>query len=274
MTIKNRNILIITGIILSSILFLLGVFLFVLCLINFDKVSRLLPVYNGKLWGWFVPFNSIWVSMGAGLFLGLGGIVSSLFVVNLFQKTQTSEISFYVLFSVFSVLEVFRMIFPFQALYTLSPDLLLSVSRILLFSRILGMLALAGTGIFSSQSNSSQTGKIISSIIAISFFFALYIPFDTGRWTECLIHKPGYLSMFFVLYALCVGAAFFSFYCSTEAQTSGEFRKAAWGILFLFLGYLGLLLTSSLVIVCIAVVFYVLGTVLLLRGIHRYYLWN
>ena len=184
------------------------------------------------------------------------------------------SVSAFVPFQLHHERRLFRMVFPFQALYTLSPDLLLSVSRIFLFSRILGMLALAGTGIFSSQSNSSQTGKIISSIIAISFFFALYIPFDTGMLTECLIHKPGYLSMFFVLYALCVGAAFFSFYCSTEAQTSGEFRKAAWGILFLFLGYLGLLLTSSLVIVCIAVVFYVLGTVLLLRGLHQYYLWN
>lgn len=274
MTIKNRNILILTGIVLSFILFVLGVFLFVICIMNPGKISGFLPDVAIELFGVGIPFKSIWAAMGAGLFLGLGGLVSSIFVINLFQKTQTPEISFYIMFSVSSVLEVLRLVFPLQLLYSFSPDLLINVSRILLFSRFLGMLALAGAGIFSSKNISSQVGKIISTVIVISFFFSISIPLDTRIWTEFLIHRPGYLSLFFVLFALCGGAAFFSFYFSSETQTSGEFRKAAWGMLFLFCGYLGLMLPVWVPVVLVSVFLYILGTILVIKGIYQYYLWN
>lgn len=290
MTINNRNRLILLGLIIGLIVVAGIIFLLVFFSLNPQIVStyqgRDLQVFSTDTaqtktqssteTGFFSLLlkPSSWTTVISIAFMCIFGTLSIFLVLTFFEKTQTYEISCFTFFAFSLLVESLRLIFPIANFYLLSDEFLRFATRFVLFSRIFGALSLLGAGLFSSKSMSQQLSRYTSIITIIAFFFATTTPLNALDKLQVMLISPGYKQIILIIIIFAELLSPISFFISGCLQGVSDLKKTGIGVLLLILGINTLLYTCMWIPLIIGITASILGTILFLKSIHKYYLWN
>ena len=219
------------------------------------------------------PYSSLASMIAIGLY-PFYSLVFLLYILIAFEKTQTVEIIFFAAFTFSVALEAFRIFIPLYQLWNNSSFYSVTISRIAYCSRILTVLFLLSSSIFTTRKSIQQLGPIIFLLAFLAFSLAYAIPANSGTINSNFLVTPGYSSMlnlfFFILVILCT----VSYLIMGKTLGVKEYYQAAGGLILLLAGY-------SILAACDTWVFLAFGTFLLFWGtriyldrLHRYYLWQ
>jgi hypothetical protein len=276
MTLAQRNWYFKTGIILSS-----------LCLLFLAaSAGKLLPFYPGlseaalhRTQGivqnlaarFFIPVPlAPFVTTSAAILYALG---VSILVFFFFEKTQSPEILYFGLFALSFVFEILRLMVPLQEIYDFPPVLLVMGTRILIFGRLFGVLALFASSLYAAGMEIQKQGKVILTIVIAILVISIKIPVNGLAWDSSLTMICAYSAMFhFVEYAL-MGLTVVSFLMAAYSKGIGEYFFVALGALLVSLGRNLLIGADTWVTPLPGLIMLAAGTWFITGRLHQVYLW-
>ena len=196
------------------------------------------------------------------------------YILFAFEKTQTVEITLFSACACAISLEAFRIFIPFYKLWIHTGFYAETVSRIAYFSRILALILLLASAIFTTGETIQQLAPSIFILAFFSFSLSNVIPVNTGSMLSCFTMEVGYgpmLNIFFFTFGLLSAV---SYVILGKTRGVREYMFAAGGIVLFLAGY-------ALLAMCDTWIFLLAGSALLFAGaglyldrIHRYYLWQ
>jgi hypothetical protein len=271
MTIKSRNILILLLLVTS------------LCLLLTDATLLFYNLYKGTLiapdtfFDLKIPYLFMkgysFSAVILSLFIFLVYVSACIYYIYVqFEKTQSTEIIFFVLFLCGCLTESVRLYIPLFNLWHSLSTFLVFTGRLVLFGRTLAPLALLFDAVFSSIGQRQYVERNLIILLVVSIMMALLIPLDTAvvlpnccvRWGE---GRPFLIMRMLILIITAVSLFINSF-------TLGNKEKAPYGFLSLAAGYEICCYASSYPSAVTGCILLYAGTVVYLGDLHRQYLWK
>jgi hypothetical protein len=198
---------------------------------------------------------------------------SIIFIYYFFEKTQSPEILFVVLFAASFSLEALRLILPLGWVYELPSLYRLMASRIILFSRYFGIFSLFTAGVFAVGFKTQNQRNVTIIVTVTTLIITLGVPIDTQAWDSSLNMINGYTSMFKLIEAGTFLITMISFFIAAWSRSSHEFVFIGAGSILTFLGRNILLNADTWAGLPIGVLFLAAGTWLICTKLHKVYLW-
>lgn len=199
-------------------------------------------------------------------------IVSTLIYFS-FEKTQSPEIIFFVLFVLSFVFEILRLMVPLRALYDFPMVLLVIGARILIFGRFFGVLSLFASSVYAAGLNFQKQGTIIFGIVIITLIISLGVPVDGASWDTSFTMISGYSSVFRLAEIGILSMAVLSFLVGAYTRDAGEYLYITLGALLVSLGRSFLLSADSWAAPLPGMIMLILGTWFITQRLHQVYLW-
>lgn len=198
-------------------------------------------------------------------------IVTSFLINENFEKTQSTEIIFFLLFLTACLCDSMRLLVPLLQVSDTFSRLLMQTAFVPLFARILAPLALLGTTILTEEEARHNVDRNCVFIIITSLFFAKLIPFNTAIILPNLCVSYGYTvalrySSFFICLA-SISALFFS------NKKNGYYQITTIGLALISIGYSALFYCYNLFHLIVGSISLFIGTYLYLKNLHKQYLW-
>ena len=196
------------------------------------------------------------------------------YILFAFEKTQTVEITLFSACACAISLEAFRIFIPFYNLWVHTGFYAETISRVAYFSRILALILLLASAIFTTGETIQQLAPSIFMLAFFSFALAKVIPVNTGSMLSSFTMEVGYahmLDLFFVVFGLLSAL---SYVILGKTRGVRQYMAAAGGLILFLAGY-------AMLTMCDTWIFLLAGSALLFAGaglyldrIHRYYLWQ
>jgi len=276
MTLAQRNLYFKTGILLSSLSFLI-------LLVLTGKLLPLLPEYcemamyrpEGilqKLAGHFfeavprAPLVTLFASV-------LYTLLASISVFFYFEKTQTSEILFFGLFVLSFVFETFRILIPLRGIYEFSPMLLVAGARLLVFGRMFGAFSIFISGIYAAGFDIQKQGRVIIAAVMAILMISFKLPVNGLSWDTSFTMSFAYSSMFRFADNILLVITVVSFLVAAYVRGIADYRFIALGSLLVSLGRGLLIGTDTWLTPFPGVILLAAGTWLITTRLHQVYLW-
>jgi hypothetical protein len=275
MTIASRNRFIRIATVLSFLLFIASAIS--IFLIIFQKKIPSTPV--GLRMAVFpniaflTPYSPLADLLAAGLF-PLFSLVSLLYILFAFEKTQTVEMTFFSAFAFVAGLEATRLVIPLYGLWNYSSFFSMTITRIVIFSRIFILLALLASAISSTAKTIQQLGPTLFLLAFFSVTLANAIPLNTGTSSSTFILVSGFRETVKNFWYLLGLLSILSYLILGKTRNVPEYRRAAGGIVLLLAGYALLANCDSWFFLIPGTALFFGGAVLYLKPMHQYYLWQ
>lgn len=267
MTLTARNYLIRGGIATSSIFSIVAVAAF----IHLYKHARI-DTYENLFRVIELPDN---MPFGANLCAAICAVLALTIICALtlwrvyflFEKTPSIEITFFSVGLIAVSAECIRILAPFFYVWESQPEMMVLISRAVLFIRVFFVLSALSAAIFSIEKTLQRAGSLIFFITALSFFIAERIPVNYSLASSAFFLIPGYFSILLAIAALLILIAFFSFLIQAKPQTSV-------GFIFLSAGWAMLAACDNWVLFAAGTVFFATGAAVYVHSLHKHYLWQ
>lgn len=276
MTLSDRNNIFKAGIAISSLCLLIviaGSFRAIpVYRIMEPEVSRRSLTVFRLIIGKYLPIKLLAVHICI-LILVLYSFLSVILIYYYFEKTQSPEILFIVLFAASFAPEALRLILPLSRVYEIPSLYLLMSSRIILTGRYFGIFSLFTASLFAVGYRTQQQSTIIIIIVIATLIIALGVPIDTQSWDSSLTMVNGYISMFRLIESGIFLITTVTFFIAAWSRGSREFAFIGAGSVLVFLGRNILLSTDTWAGPPIGLAFLAAGTWLICTKLHKVYLW-
>lgn len=191
-----------------------------------------------------------------------------------FKKTHALEISFFTAF-IFSVgFESLRLLFPFYNFSSLVFENTASISRLVYFFRLAGVISLFVGSIFALKIITRQVFYLLFFIAFISFSIIISIPINNFALSNYFIAEIKYsYSYSFIVYAAAILACF-NYFLAYLTKNSKEYLSAAVMLILVISGYGILIWSGSFLTFISGSVLFLCGTFFYAKSIHNYHLWE
>lgn len=269
MTIRTRNRL--TMILFAIALIILIGDLGIFCFEFFDKSFRIPEVFlKGVPTSYLLAYNPTCVLIA--IFINILYVLITTFVIyRTFEKTQATDITFFLLFLASCLLDSFRLIIPLFRISGTFSQFLISIGNINILARLLAPLALFGNTVLSTEDYRPNTDRNCLIIIVASLFFAYFIPSNTSVILPNFCISYGYVHLI----------RFFSFLISILniitlflTNKKNEYRQLMTiGFALLTIGYSIMFFCYNILGVIAGPIFIGTGTGIYLKETHNKYLW-
>jgi hypothetical protein len=213
-----------------------------------------------------VPLVSIFSSV-------LYSLIMSIVIFTNFEKTQTTEILFFGLFVLSFVFETFRIMVPLQGIFEVSPVLLIAGTRMLIFGRLFGTLALFTSSIYAAGFNMQKQGRVITAIIIGILVVSFRLPVDGFSWDTSFTMLFAYSTMLRFTENILAVITGMSFLAASFSKGIGDYRLIALGALLVFMGRSMLSGAETWIVPFPALVILAIGTWFITARLHKVYLW-
>lgn len=193
--------------------------------------------------------------------------ITSYLVRYSFEKTQSAEIIYFLVFLIGCLCEIFSLAIPVFSLWDSYSYLLLFIGRGAFAGRLLTVFSFLFAALFSKESQVQEADRNVIITIFLAVLFAAIVPVDTRSISNAMMVMTGFNSTFTAA-KICLSAiTFFTFFFTDR-------KKTGIGYLILYGGY-AILLTGSSVFTTLAggICLYT-GSKIYLNEIHTYYLWK
>lgn len=209
----------------------------------------------------------------ASLFLLLIFVaVSSRFMFVEFEKTQSTEIVYLLLF-VFAVLcDTVRLYVPFFGLWQAASSAVNAIGRTLLFGRTLAPLSLIFAAAFSDARERTNTDRNFVILLGLSIAVSVVIPVNTAIIEHNFAPRWGEGHIVAAVIALLLLTAVASFFISSYTQGLGA--RCPLSVAAFCAGYALLCSASSYFVLVIGTAALFCGTAFYLIELHKQYLWK
>lgn len=226
---------------------------------------------------WDVPifqYNPILAFASSVVILLYAIILICVIYIN-FEKTQSSEVIYFSLFLIGSIIESVRLLFPVWDIWESYSKIYILLGHIVVLGKLLQVLSLILMPLLSFTTNAIQnTERNLLVIFAGAWILTWITPIDTGVIPSNCSVRFGYESSFIVISFFCFVLSIFSFVLHSESSASKEYKKMAWGYLFLVCGFMLLNQADCFFTFGLSLVLFILGTILFLSNLHKYYMWK
>lgn len=275
MTLATRNHFIRIATLTVLVFVLLTLAAFILILVRNEDIPALPQARTIGFLSDFIltPYSPMAAIAAITLFplLSFTGLIYILFA---FEKTQTTEITFFAACVFIVALEGVRILIPVYSGWMTAGFYISAISRVVLFCRLFTTLCLLSSIIFTTGQTSQQIGPSIFLMAFFSFSLVNVVPFNSANLSTSFFIIPGYSQMIFLFMGVLGLLSSVSYLVQGKLRNAKEYTRAAGGILLILIGY-------SLLSFCDSWLFFASGTILLIQGtwlylkqIHRYYLWQ
>ena len=270
MTIKTRNRI---NIVFTCIAIVITVLQSALLIYQLVTNNLIFPkVYNKNNSDLFIfSYKPIFVIIGVFM-LDLYVIISSILIQINFEKTQSTEIVFILIFLIACICDSTRILVPLLKVADTYSRLLMHVAFVPLFARFLAPLSILGTTVLSDESARHNVDRNFVFIIITSLFFAKLVPFNTAVIFPNFCISYGYTNIIrFSSFFICIAGLSALFLNNRKNKTD---QKTTIGLALLSTGYSAMFYCYNLVHLIFGSLLLVGGSYLYLRNLHRQYLWS
>lgn len=275
MTIKSRNriILIFFGISLSLLVF--GILQFIIAAVNHgvtppEGTIRTVIPFDGK--GPFTyNFTAVIISIFA---FGIYTSAVSIIIYLSFEKTQSIEIIYFLLFLFSCLIENVRILMAEFDLWQTYSKLLIYIGKAVIASRIIAPVSLLFASLFNETSQRQNVERNLILIIVVSISLGILYPLDTLKTTSTLTVMWGYRRLFITVRIFVFLSTVLSMIINAVTNSSIDMYKSVVGYVALVAGYLLLIGCDNYFNLIAGSVLLAFGTFRYLRYIHKIYLWN
>jgi len=269
MTIKSRNRLTIALLVTSFVLLILSI-ITVGC--KYIKGSFIFPeVYIKEPSSSFLlTFNPNCVIVSI-LILLFYVCISSYIIFRGFEKSQTTEMLFFILFLTACMIDTCRI-----ALSSLNTDgafskLLIKLGNITLFARILAPLSLFGTVILSQEDFRQNSDQNCLILIIAAVFFAEVIPLNSAVILPNFSFSYGYIKLLHYFSFTCCFFSVVGLFFTNRKKEYSQLMTLGFGLLCI--GYSIMFESYNLLTTITGPLLIGTGTALYLTQVHKQYLW-
>lgn len=271
MKIKTRNI-IFSSLMFISLLILVGYGIFFGIRLFTAEISLPKNIPSSYPKGFFLTECNIYAII-TSIFLLLIYDFSFLVFINVeFEKTQSSEIIYFVMFLFSVLMEHHRLITPIFNLWENSNRLQIFVTNSLIFGRTVAPLSLLFSVIFSSSETRQYTEQTLIGIAVFSLFIAKLVPVNTNLVLPIGTLRIGFGKMIYFMLMIVFIVAIISQIIKKVLNHSDA--KLLAGFIFLIAGYFILIQSFSILTTVLGAVPLYAGTYTYLKALHSQYLWN
>lgn len=269
MTIRSRNRFTFAFFIISLIIFLLAIMLTSYQILN--NIFTAPEVYKrGILENTLLTYNTKCVLLS--IFLLMAYVcITTLAILRSFEKTQAPGILFFLLFLLACLFNSFRLLFGLFHISGTYSKLLLKLGNLNIFSLLLAPLSLFGTTTLSTDELRQNTDRNCIILLLVSFFFADFIPLNTG------IIMPNFCISYSYVLALratsciiciinCIGL-----YLTNKKNDYSQ--KMTFGFLMICIGYSIMFYCYNILGLISGPLLLGIGTTIYLNEVHHHYLW-
>jgi hypothetical protein len=190
-----------------------------------------------------------------------------------FEKTQSPEILFVVLFAASFSLEALRLIIPLGRTYEIPSLYMLVAARIILFSRYFGLFSLFIASLYAVGFKAQKQRNVITIMVVITLIIILGVPIDTQAWDSSLNMVSGYASMFRLIENGAFLITTISFFIAAWLRSERDFIFIGAGTALAFVGRNVLLNAVTWIGLPMGLLFLTIGTWLICTRLHKIYLW-
>jgi hypothetical protein len=190
-----------------------------------------------------------------------------------FEKTQSPEILFVVLFAASFSLESLRLIIPLGRTYEVPSLYMLMAARIILFGRYFGLFSLFTASVYAVGFKAQKQRNVITIIAVITLIIVLGVPIDTQAWDSSLNMITGYTSMFRLIETGAFLITTISFFIAAWLRSEQDFIFIGVGTALAFVGRNILLNAVTWAGLPFGLLFLAAGTWLICVRLHKIYLW-
>lgn len=207
------------------------------------------------------------------IFILLLYAIFALFYINIhFEKTQSSEIIYFVLFLSAILLEFVRLYIPCLNLWKSTSIITIIISKIVLFSRILSPMALLYISIQNLPEHRKNVDQNLIILIIASAIIAVFVPVNSEIMTDNARLKFGFENQFFIFWIIITFVTFLSLIQTDFSENSHT--KIPFVFLLLAAGYKILTSTNIFALVLAGTFLLISGTSVFLKELHKKYLWD
>lgn len=271
MKIKTRN-EIFTSIMFLALLILIGLGI----LFGFEIYSKTLShpsiipeSYNSP----YFLLNFNFIATIASVFILLFYSFIILLEINVeFEKTQSTEIVYFVMFLFSIILEGVRLFTPLFNLWNGMNELEIYVTKTLIFARSVAPLSLLFSIVYSSYENRQNIPQYLAGVIVFSMFLAAIVPVNTGIVLPIGALRIGFGKLIYTMLLFVLLVSIFSMLLKI-VQNHQE-SKILIGFTLLTAGYFIEIQAYSILTSLIGTVMLFTGSFFYLKALHRQYLWN
>ncbi len=271
MKIKTRNI-IFTGLMFISLLTLVGYGIFFGIKLHTTGISLPQNIPDSYPKGFFLTECNIYAVVASIFLLLLYDFAFLVFINVEFEKTQSTEIIYFVMFMFAVFMEHHRLMTPFLNLWENSSSLEIFVTNTLIFGRTVAPLSLLFSVIYSNSESRQYTEQTLIGIIVFSLFIAQLVPVNTNLSLPIGAFRIGFGKMiYFMLMIVFIVAMISQFIKKTLTHSN---PKLLVSFILLITGYFILIQSFSILTTILGTIPLYVGTYNYLRALHSQYLWN
>lgn len=216
-------------------------------------------------------FNYYTVIISIFLFLILS-VLNFLYINYQFEKTQSTELIYFALFLIGCLTESFRIFIPCLNLWETSNQVVLIISRIIYFGKILIPLSFIFMAVYSSAEYRQDVERNIIILLLLSAICSVVLPINTNKIFPTCLPQPGYKNLIFTIWIIFILITIFSLIRNDYIANSKT--KMPLGFIFLITGYLILCNTMNIVLLVFGTIFMIYGSLTFLQSLHQKYLWD
>lgn len=270
MTIRARNRITFAFTIFSFVVFIIELLLIFYGIV-FKKISFPQVVNNSTSSNILFSYNP-YIIVAAILLQSFYAFFTSMLVYRNFQKTQTTEIVFFMLFLLALLCDSIRILIPIFYISETYSNFLIGVGDVSLFARLLAPLSLFGIAFISKEEYRQDIEKNSLIIIVTSLFFAEFIPLNTSVIFGNFAISYGYIKLVRIFAVIINTLSSITVLINSFREEFNHFMPLGFGIMAI--GY-GLVFTAtSPFALAAAFILLICGTYLYLDKLHRHYLWT
>lgn len=199
-------------------------------------------------------------------------VVSSRFMLVKFEKTQSTEIVYLLLFTFAVLSDTVRLYVPFFGLYQAASSAVNAIGRALLFGRTLAPLSLIFAAAFSETRERTNTDRNCIILVGLAVAVSVTIPVNTAIIEQNFAPRWGEGHIVATITALLLFTAILSFFIS--AHTQGAPFRCPISVASLSLGYSMLCHCVSFFMLIAGTGALFCGTIFYLQELHKQYMWK
>lgn len=188
-----------------------------------------------------------------------------------FEKTQATDITFFLLFLAACLLDSFRLAVPLFRISGTFSRFLICIGNIHIFARLLAPLGLFGNVVLSTEDYRQNTDRNCLIIIVAALFFAYFIPLNNSIILPNFSISYGYVHLIRGFSLLVSILNIITMFLTNKKNEYSQLMTL--GFTFLTVGYSIMFYCYNILGVIAGPIFLGVGTTIYIKEIHNRYLW-